>query len=329
MRICLLSIYSEVTDGSFQKFAFHLDKELSQHHKVLHLNLRSIFSLNFWRETKRFHPQIIHYTPGPGLRSFILVKLLASWCRGTKTVMTALQPSYSSFSKRFIPLFRPDLILVQSHQTGGMLSNSGCRTKLLLGGVDIAKFVPASPETKGLLRQKYGLDERKFTILNVAPIVKGRGLELLGKIARERDYQIIILGSTATKVDYHLLESLKASGCIVWPTYFNNIEEIYMLSDCYIFPSPLWCRHRMELPLSVMEAMSCNLPVISTRFGALPEIFEENKGLIFVENEEQFLAGLEAVKNGIKVGNREKVLSYSWEKVEEKLKGIYEELTQN
>ena len=83
----------------------------------------------------------------------------------------------------------------------------------------------------------------------------------------------------------------------------------------------------IEMPLSVLEAMSCNLPVISTKFGALPRIFEEGDGLIFVDSEEDIIGAVKKVKNtDVNIETREKVLPYAWGNVVRWLEGIYEEL---
>lgn len=49
-------------------------------------------------------------------------------------------------------------------------------------------------------------------------------------------------------------------------------------SDCLIFPT-----YSEGFPLSVVEAMSVGLPVISTKVGALPEMIDEGKGGYLVE----------------------------------------------
>lgn len=81
------------------------------------------------------------------------------------------------------------------------------------------------------------------------------------------------------------------------------------------------------MPLSVLEAMSCNLPVVTTKFGALPRIFKEGDGLIFVEKKEEFISAVEKIKSaGMSIKTRDNVLQYSWEKIAERMEGVYEEL---
>ena len=132
--------------------------------------------------------------------------------------------------------------------------------------------------------------------------------------------------STSTRVKQEIRDELEESRCLVWTDYFKQIEEIYALADCYIFPE-VGKKASIVLPLSVLEAMACNLPVISARFGALPEVFSEGGGLIFADGEEDFLKGLGKVKNGMEVRTREKVLPYSWGEVVSKLEEIYSSLT--
>ena len=112
---------------------------------------------------------------------------------------------------------------------------------------------------------------------------------------------------------------------MIWKKYVENIEEIYALADCYVFPTTNSIGS-IELPLSVLEAMSCNIPVVATRFGALPRVFQEDDGLIFADKEEDFFQGLERIRNGTEVRNREKVLPYSWRNTALRLEKIYEEL---
>jgi glycosyltransferase involved in cell wall biosynthesis len=121
----------------------------------------------------------------------------------------------------------------------------------------------------------------------------------------------------------NVYDILVKGGCLVWRSYLPNVEEIYALADCYVFPTT-HKQNSIEHPLSVMEAMSCDLPVISTRFGALPELFSPGQGLYFADTEEEFISSLEAMgTDETVIRTREKVLPYSWGKVARRLENIY------
>jgi glycosyltransferase involved in cell wall biosynthesis len=331
MKICLLGeTYGNLDEGA-RNITFNLSKVLSKRNLVLTLDLRSFFSRNFWNSLKNFNPQLIHYIHGGSGKGFGLLKLISLHRPHAKTVVSIMR--LQSFSKYIASLLKPDLILAQSRKAEKEFMMAGCETRFLVcGGVDINRFTPATQEVKRRLREKYGLDENKFIILHVGPIRHGRNVQFLEKL-QNAENQVVLIGSTSTKADQRIVSILRKSGCIVWTRYFENIEEIYALSDCYIFPvvqvkdaigrSTANC---IDTPLSVLEAMSCNLPVISTKFGALPELFEEGGGLFFAETEEDFIHALKAIKNNYVSETRKKVMPFSWERVGERIEKIYCEI---
>ena len=332
MRICLIGEYEPVLDEGMRKVTFHLAQGLSQSNEVLPLNIKGVFTSSFWKKLKEFKPQIVHYVHGPTINSFILMKIVSLYCKQPKTVISAMRPCFSHISARFIPWLKPDLILTQSYETEAKLSSLGCRTAFLPCGVDTDRFVPVSPEAKAELRRKHGIDDNKFVLLHVGSIKPGRGVHWLTGL-QEKDTQVVIVGPTSVGISGKTLQALSEPGCLVWTDYFEKVEEIYALADCYIYPTvPLKdalgraVADSIEMPLSVLEAMSCNLPVISTRFGALPRAFDEGDGLTYVESKADFLTAIEQVRRGTEVKLREKVLSYSWENVVRKLEQIYASL---
>jgi len=327
MKICVLGEFYGHPDEGMRKLSFQLAAGLSKKgHEVLALDVRDTYRMRFWRwrHIAAFEPHIIQYVHGQPFVSLLIMKLLSFYYRRAKIVVYSTHPSFSLPLKKLLPLFKPDLILTQSYETEKMFLKYGCETTFLPAGVDLERFKPASAKLKQELREKYRLDKDKFIILHIGSIKKVRNVRLLERVARD-DNQVIVVGSTSTGVEKDTLQHLQKHGCLVWVKYFENIEEIYALSDCYVFPTvrPMGS---IELPLSVLEAMSCNLAVISTKFGALPRMFEARDGLIFADKEGDFIKGLEKVKSGIEVKNREKVLPYSWESIVQRLEGIYEEI---
>jgi glycosyltransferase involved in cell wall biosynthesis len=205
-----------------------------------------------------------------------------------------------------------------------LLNELGVKTRFLPNGVDTEKFSPVSERTKEKLREKYDI-ANQFIILHVGHIKNERNIRVLGDLV-EGNNLVVIVASTSTKVDEDLIRYLEEKGVLIWKEYFENIHEIYNLSDCYVFPVTK-ANASIEIPLSVLEAMSCNLPVVSTNFGGLVDFLEEGDGLFFVDNEKGFIKKIEMVKNGpLCVETRKKVLPLSWGKIGETLDRIYEEI---
>jgi len=75
--------------------------------------------------------------------------------------------------------------------------------------------------------------------------------------------------------------------------------------------------------------MSCNLPVISTRYGGLEEILSEGGGLYFVNNSKELIETVLKVQNSKgDVKTREKVEKFSWKNVTNEIAKLYEETYQ-
>ena len=329
MKICLIGVFSGDLDEGYKNIAFSLSQKLSRKHDVLTIDTSAIFSLDSWKQIKDFKPDILHYLTAPTLSSFIVLRIAKLCCkRDVKLVVSSLRPYClkllkNPVLKRAISLVRPDLILTQCNEVKEILEGMGCNTTFLPNGVDTERFTPVSNERKEELREKYGVDKEKFVILHVGHIRAMRGIKLFKKIQNEDEKnQVIVVGSSYFKTDEELYRDLINSDCLVWQRYFENIEEVYALADCYVFPTPIG--ESIFMPLSVLEAMSCNLPVLSTKYEGLVDNFEEEGGLIFFDDEVDLCVKLEAVKNGIiKPKTREKVLPCSWDNVYTKLEYIY------
>jgi glycosyltransferase involved in cell wall biosynthesis len=285
-------------------------EELSKNHEVIKLDI------------KKFNPEIVHFVVGPNtILSFAVAKAFSLF-NNTRVVMSALQPS-SFWFRGLVPLMKPDLMLVQSYKYEKMFRDLGCETKFLPNGVDINRFAPVSEDFKKKMRAKYKIEQDNLVVLHVGPIRKRRNIRLFEELQKEGN-QVIIIGRESQEPDINLYQTLKRKGCMIGMHYIKNIEEVYALSDCYIFPS--FDEHScIEIPLSVLEAMACNLPVITTKFRALPRVFDEGNGLFFVERGEDFHKNVKEIKN-IQIKTREKVLPYSWENVTKRLEDIYSSL---
>jgi len=346
LKVCFVGEYAGHLDEGMKNVMHYLTKELSKYHKIMRLSIEDIkypvfkfpsvsfLSPNFLAKIKKFQPQIIHYIPysGPTFSCFIRAKMMAHYASNAKIIISCLQRprDYSYLSKKMISMLKPDLILVQSRKTARIFNDLGVRTRFLPNGVDIEKFSPVSERTKEKLRKKYELDNR-FIILHIGHINNMRNIGVLGDLV-EGDNSVITVGSTSMSglrsrliYDQDLVRYLKKKGVTVLMKYFEDIQEIYNLSDCYIFPT-IREFSAIEIPLSVLEAMACNLPVISTRFGGLTDIIEKGNGFHYFDDFDEVQKKIEKVKNAAEPKTREKALLFSWENIASELNTIYWEL---
>jgi glycosyltransferase involved in cell wall biosynthesis len=323
MKIALIGNHFGLPDEGVKNVVNNIAKLLSKRHAILQLYVENFLSLKFWNNLKIFCPDIIHYFPGPSIKSFPIVKLASLLTKKkTPTVMSALQPNFFLLNRVYMSILKPNLILAQSYESERRFNKLGCSTEFLPNGVDTHRFKPVNDKIKSNLREKYGIPKDKFVILHVGHIKFKRNIQVLTEL-QNGDNQVVIVGSSSTLIDWKLLNYLRRSGCIVWNSFIPRIEEIYALSDCYVFPCfDLSCS--IESPLSVFEAMACNLPVICARLNALKRIFIEGDGLFFIDNEVEISELVDKIKSeAINIRIREKVLQYSWENIVMRLEKIY------
>lgn len=332
--ICIISETLQFPfDEGVKNFVYNLIRELHKKTDILALSIRggetdkryirrlstnkTFLDYSLFREVRHFDPVAILYIPSASatLASFLRTRVLKSYARTARVIMIALQSQeYSFLSRKLIPVLVPDLVLVQSPSLLKQLCRLDCRVDLIPSGVDLQRFHPVVKQRKLELMNKHGIEVDRFTILHVGHINRKRNIHILKELQRDSS-QVIVVGSTSTEQDKDLADQLRIAGVKVITSYVENIEEIYQLSDCYIFPVTSNTAS-IEVPLSVLEAMACNLPVATTRYGGLSPMFnDEHNGLFFVDESNDLS---DKVKEARKLNHCETriiVEPYAWENV--------------
>lgn len=279
----------------------------------------------------------MHYLHGPTIRSLLLLKGLQVYLNRCKIVISATRPYFSRFSRWAIPFLKPDLILTQSEKFERFFNTKGCLVTFLPNGVNCDQFSPFNGQEKPSIRKNLGLPEDKKIILHVGHIKENRQLHIFQKIQELDAVQVVIVGGTAQKTDEKIKTELESSGVMVFHRYFEDVSIMYKSADMYIFPiqdsgNDLPNAYNqvgaIDLPLSVLETMSCNLPVITTRFGVLPRLFDPGNGLFYAEDENEIMDLVQSIPNNVFCHTREKVLPYDWGKITSCIESAYQNLLQ-
>lgn len=325
MRICLIGDFSGTPDEGMKNVSRTTYEYLSTRHNVLVLTGRTIFKPSVLRRFIEFRPRIVHYLHGPTIRSLVLLKALQFiTAQGAKTVVSATRPYFSKFTRWLVPFLKPDLVLTQSAKFERFFQNCGSRVAFLPNGVDCHKFAPVDPGIKKRLRGKHNLPLDQKIVLHVGHIKPNRKLDLFPEIQKIPGVQVVVVGGTVEKSDEDLKTTLQKAGVKVIHRYLNDISELYKAADLYVFPiqdmgDALPDAYNqigsIDLPLSVLEAMACNLPVISTPFGALPRLFKPGGGLEYVETEQAMVAKVKAANWDSAPRTRSLVLPLDWQRI--------------
>jgi glycosyltransferase involved in cell wall biosynthesis len=284
---------------------------------------RALLNAGLRREIRSFRPERICYLPTASMTlfSFLRARILKWHGRGAPVSMIALQPRQQSrLQQRLVSRIAPERVIVQSSSSAARLRYLGSRVHFVPAGVDMARFAPVDDARRRALRRQYGIDDDAHVILHVGHLNLNRNVQILGALARLEGARVLLAGSSSTRQDPALIADLQSAGVEVFTGYHPHIEELYQLADLYVFPSsPATSPDEtpaIEAPLSVLEAMACDLPVATTRFGGLPAMFEAGGGVFFVDDPHDAAAWKDAITSGLLAGRgrtRRRVAPHSWQ----------------
>jgi glycosyltransferase involved in cell wall biosynthesis len=314
-------------DEGSRKFAYSLAGGLSAHSEVRGLSIGGGFSSNgivslpgsrtflmrgLRDQVERFRPDLVCYVPAASMTVFAFMRawVLKGYAPTAKTVLVLLQPRRHTLpGRKVLSLFQPDIVMTQSEQMRRYAREIGCRVAVLPPAVNLDRFRPASPEERCALRERLGLPRDAFIALHVGHAKPGRNVDALARLGP--DIQPVFVAGSSAGMDESLVRRLREQGVLVITDYLPQIEDVYRAADCYVFPVRS-ADDAIEVPLSVLEAMACNLPVVSMRFGALPDLFHPGGGLRLVSREEELVESVRSRDWMQPSETRSMVEPYSW-----------------
>jgi len=166
---------------------------------------------------------------------------------------------------------------------------SESKIKYIPNGIDSEKF--KKNISKNELRKRLNLPIGKFIVINVANLRPVKNQKLLLDMAAELkgkniDLLLVIVGEGIERRKLEkIIREKEIENNVLLTGRKENVGEYLCASDLFVLVS-LW----EGMPGSVMEAMACSLPVISTDVGDIKELVENNiNGYIIGNNSEKEL----------------------------------------
>ena len=217
--------------------------------------------------------------------------------RGIKAGI-ALNPGTSlSALELVLPLL--DFVLIMSVNPGfggqRFISYTLDKIKVLKNCTNLEIFRPLSFEEKNKYRAKYGIGQDEFAILFAGRISREKGvMQLLNVVAnlnkKYSNIKTIIVGSSKSgtnNIDSYtsdVIAKIKKLGDKVKFTGYIKYKElgnVYNVADVAVFPA-IW-----EEPagLTIIEAMACKIPVVTTYSGGIVEYTDKNSSILCNKDE--------------------------------------------
>lgn len=125
--------------------------------------------------------------------------------------------------------------------------------------------------------------DNRLNLLFLGKVCKEKGIfDLLESIRKysepfQGNVRILIGGNGDTDRLEKLIKEYKLENIVTFCGWVNGQQKIELLNkaDVYILPS-----YNEGLPISILEAMSYGMPIISTPVGGIPEIVSEENGFL-------------------------------------------------
>ncbi len=279
---------------------------------------RFLINRRLVKEIVDFSPDCILYFPMSSLTlgSFFRTRLL-SICTHTPAIVFGFQPrQYSPIALLMVRMLKPAFVFVQSRKSFEFFKDNRFNVGLFSSGVDLQKFHPVKVSCKLKLREQYDIPKDKNIILHVGHLKSNRGLQDLLEF-QDTNTTAVIVASSSTFQEPSLTKQIAESGAIVVKYYIENIEHFYQLADAYVFPT-IEQDAAIEFPLSVLEALSCGIPVLTTPFGRLPDKLIEDDHIKFyrtIPEGKRKLDSLLSSKTRVIPSAYDKIADFAWEHV--------------
>lgn len=198
----------------------------------------------------------------------------------------------STYGCRKIILNTKKFISVSQYRANNIIKYLGIKDDqsiVVRNGIDESKFnYEMTDIEKNKIRQKYDIDKNDKIIVYAGRIIHGKGIfELLKALQKVNyaNYKLLLVGAALNdlkeKTNFELdvekeIQKLNGKVKITGFVKYDEISKIYKTSDLAIFPSIM----PDSAPLTVIEAMTCGLPIITTTSGGIPEYANDKCAII-------------------------------------------------
>jgi glycosyltransferase involved in cell wall biosynthesis len=196
-------------------------------------------------------------------------------------------------------LAKADAFSAISSDIAKEFSSSGIdpnRIRVIPNSVDTSRFLPATHERKMALRRKLGLSPEATIVIYTGRLVSYKGLPLLLCVWRDicqkhKDVFLLLVGTGGLGIQ-NCEDELKSytrennlEQKVLFTGSVQNVPDYLQAADIFAFPT-----EEDAFPSSLIEAMACALPVVTTPVGAIKSIVKDGQnGMVIQPGDHQQL----------------------------------------
>lgn len=196
-------------------------------------------------------------------------------------------------------------------------------------GINLNKFTLSSSKEREKKKKDLNIPDDNLVLLSIGELSKRKNHKVVIEALKNmpvNNFTYIICGQGPLKNELEdMVDQNNLTENVMFLGFRNDINEICNVADIFVFPSI-----HEGLPVSVMEAMACGLPVIASKIRGNTDLIDEGLGGFLGENIPEFyyqniIKYINEPKLSTEQGlyNLEKIKKYSEPVVLEKLKEVY------
>lgn len=205
----------------------------------------------------------------------------------TETVrmpVSLLEQSLRWYFERHLP--RADAVVAASHSLADLIQDTFAaleRPIVVPNAVDHSLFTPSPPEPP--LRNELGLQDA-FVVGTTSNMLRYEGLDQLLAATRSLrdqgiDARTLFVGDGPWRNDLErAADRHDVPAVFTGRVPFQEVPRHLRVMNAFAVPRRDVTATRFASPIKVVEAMACGCPVVASRVGDLPELLNEDRGLL-------------------------------------------------
>ena len=208
------------------------------------------------------------------------------------------------------------------------------RTALVNGvGLDLNKFAEATPEEKQEVRSAFRLKDDDIFAISVAQLIKRKNhMVLIQAVAKLQNphFHLFICGDGVQEAELKAkAKELGVEHQIHFLGFRKDVYKINSAADLFLFASL-----QEGLPVAIMEAMACGLPIVASKVRGNYDLIDQGKGGYLVKplNVDGFVKAIHKITENkerldrMKRYNLKKVQKYSIDAVVGQMAELYRDM---
>lgn len=253
------------------------------------LNPFFVFKLAYFILTRR--PDIVHTRSWSGIDGIIAAKLarIKNIIHGEHG-WSPDDPKGTCFKKRIIrrvTFFFVCVVIAVSEDIKQWLNISISvpekKIKRIVNGVDVSVFSPVNDlEKNNNFKKIYSIPTDKLILGIVARFDPIKRHDLLFKALHELNDEnlvLIVIGGGANETRFtEMIKKMELSDNVFLLGERDNLQSFYNIFDVFVLPSD-----NEGISNTILEAMSCGLPIITTAIGGNIELVKNQKNGLLIE----------------------------------------------